>query len=151
MTQRINTDVMKRKLIRKGIDVSKCANCGSNLEIRLHHIIPLSLGGNDVPTNIVPLCDECHSLIHLGVKLGKNIKAKKSCGRKVHIKDGYLSISQLAEKYGMSKRNIEMAIQNNRLKATKEYSKYFVLESDFAEWQKNKWIKGWHIEALEAR
>ena len=30
----------------------------------LHHIIPRSLGGDDVAENLVPMCDVCHVIIH---------------------------------------------------------------------------------------
>lgn len=45
-----------------------CANCGTecNNEIVFHHIVPIVLGGNDILTNIAPLCNDCHNLIHHG-------------------------------------------------------------------------------------
>lgn len=42
----------------------KCVNCGSEKDIMFHHIVPLALGGNDIVSNIVPLCTDCHYLIH---------------------------------------------------------------------------------------
>lgn len=30
----------------------------------MHHIVPLSRGGNDIPSNIVLLCTECHGKAH---------------------------------------------------------------------------------------
>lgn len=41
-----------------------CVNCGSAEDIEYHHIVPLSLGGNDVLSNICPLCHCCHTKIH---------------------------------------------------------------------------------------
>lgn len=43
-----------------------CSNCHINCEqqIVFHHIIPLSLGGTDNDSNIVPLCTQCHQKIH---------------------------------------------------------------------------------------
>jgi len=32
-------------------------------QIELHHVIPRSRGGDDVPANIVPLCRYCHGLV----------------------------------------------------------------------------------------
>ena len=40
-----------------------CINCGSPA-VELHHVVPLSLGGNDIESNKVPLCSLCHTLIH---------------------------------------------------------------------------------------
>lgn len=45
---------------------STCCNCGINQNIEYHHIVPLFLGGNDVVTNIVPLCHQCHKAAHCG-------------------------------------------------------------------------------------
>lgn len=39
-----------------------CINCGDNAT-HYHHVVPKVLGGNDT-TNVVPLCDKCHGLIH---------------------------------------------------------------------------------------
>ena len=41
-----------------------CANCGSDLDIEYHHIVPLKLGGSNRLTNIVPLCYVCHKIAH---------------------------------------------------------------------------------------
>ena len=43
-----------------------CCNCNKNVkeQIIYHHVIPISLGGNDVINNIVPLCNDCHNIIH---------------------------------------------------------------------------------------
>lgn len=40
-----------------------CCNCGKEAK-HLHHIVPLSLGGENIDSNIAPLCDECHGKIH---------------------------------------------------------------------------------------
>ena len=40
-----------------------CVNCGKPA-IELHHIVPLALGGNDIDSNKVYLCSECHALVH---------------------------------------------------------------------------------------
>ena len=46
---------------------NKCVNCGIEKNIIFHHIVPLALGGKDILSNIVPLCDNCHFLLHHGV------------------------------------------------------------------------------------
>lgn len=62
-----------------------CCNCGKECgrSIQYHHIIPLEYGGNDVITNIVPLCDDCHSMQTWGFV---HKKAKRT-GRKRKITD----------------------------------------------------------------
>ena len=58
-----------------------CCNCGTSENIEYHHIVPLSLGGNDVVTNIVPLCHRCHKVAHCGQHLSHYTKSANS-GRK---------------------------------------------------------------------
>jgi hypothetical protein len=40
-----------------------CLNCGSTAN-QAHHIVPLSLGGNDILSNLASLCEECHEKVH---------------------------------------------------------------------------------------
>lgn len=57
---------MRRNLTdkdKKEIGTS-CCNCGSTEELEYHHIIPISLGGNDVNSNMACLCYPCHQKIH---------------------------------------------------------------------------------------
>ena len=44
---------------------SKCFECGDNIAIHQHHVVPKSIGGK----NTIPLCEKCHSLVH-----GKDMK-----------------------------------------------------------------------------
>lgn len=41
----------------------KCCNCGAPADHR-HHIVPRSVGGTDRPSNLAPLCERCHGLVH---------------------------------------------------------------------------------------
>lgn len=43
-----------------------CCNCGRECggEIEYHHVVPLESGGNDIESNLAPLCYECHSMVH---------------------------------------------------------------------------------------
>jgi hypothetical protein len=51
--------------LRKDMDISKlkCVYCGSQAA-HMHHIIPLSVGGDNRDSNLIPLCLECHGKIH---------------------------------------------------------------------------------------
>lgn len=42
----------------------KCANCGSEENIEIHHIVPLIVGGTNKKSNLVALCQDCHAKIH---------------------------------------------------------------------------------------
>lgn len=61
---RFTNEIRNKLLQEKGI---QCCNCQKNCEdIVFHHIVPLSLGGSENFSNIVPLCNNCHNLIHHG-------------------------------------------------------------------------------------
>lgn len=51
------------------MDNKFCINCGKPATCE-HHVVPISLGGFDIPSNKVCLCDECHGKIH-GIQFGK--------------------------------------------------------------------------------
>lgn len=40
-----------------------CLNCGDRENVEWHHVVPLELGGNDIPSNTVPLCHICHKTV----------------------------------------------------------------------------------------
>ena len=43
----------------------RCQCCNVEVEyLHKHHILPKSLGGTDIPTNIVDCCEACHGKIH---------------------------------------------------------------------------------------
>lgn len=58
----------------------RCANCGTEKDIEWHHIVPLYVGGTNSPSNLVPLCTDCHHAVHTGVRYYEH--KKKSDGRK---------------------------------------------------------------------
>lgn len=47
-----------------GVDFSeadkRCWRCGYERTLQKCHIVPKSLGGSDAPSNIIPLCAQCH-------------------------------------------------------------------------------------------
>jgi len=47
----------------------KCQKCGKSfinnkIALHAHHIIPLSKGGRNCLSNLIAVCEECHSKIH---------------------------------------------------------------------------------------
>jgi hypothetical protein len=49
----------------------KCAVCGFDEVIEIHHIIPKYIGGGDDPNNLIVLCPNHHALVHSGqLKIG---------------------------------------------------------------------------------
>lgn len=80
---------MRKKLTeadKKQIGI-QCCNCGSTQELEYHHVVPFSLGGRDINSNIVCLCYPCHQKIHYGeskhglhstvIKMGLDVAKKK--------------------------------------------------------------------------
>ena len=61
---------------------NKCFICGDTKNLQLHHIIPLSNGGDNRPTNIITLCGQCHGKVHnnQGLKLAREKIAEKKKG-----------------------------------------------------------------------
>lgn len=57
----------------------KCAICGRPIE-HIHHIIPRSAGGSDLPENLVGLCRKCHKDVHTGNVSVEEIGLKKKYG-----------------------------------------------------------------------
>ncbi|HEY5184373.1 MAG TPA: HNH endonuclease [Actinomycetes bacterium] len=43
-------------------DGGACAQCGSNVELQLDHVIPVSLGGSNDEGNLQILCGPCNRL-----------------------------------------------------------------------------------------
>lgn len=74
---------------------NKCANCGSEIDVEYHHIVPLAIGGTNRETNFAPLCYNCHRLLH-GVKNIKSVNRTAKTGRKRKVPDGY---EEILEKY----------------------------------------------------
>lgn len=59
-----------------------CYICHSTENLQLHHIIPLSHGGENIENNILTLCGECHGKVHNneGLKLKREQIAEKKKG-----------------------------------------------------------------------
>ena len=63
-----------------------CINCGKEAS-ELHHVVPLALGGNDIDSNKVWLCIECHNKIHKR-GLGMGQLAAESLKYRQAVQDG---------------------------------------------------------------
>ena len=62
-------------------DNYKCQRCGKDfshnkLALHAHHIIPLSKGGRNTLSNLISLCEACHSKTH-GKKIQTSNRYKK--------------------------------------------------------------------------
>jgi hypothetical protein len=55
-------DIRRRVVSRDG---GRCQECGTSRHpLHVHHIESLSQGGSDDPSNLVTLCEDCHSRYH---------------------------------------------------------------------------------------
>lgn len=44
----------------------RCAVCGRAEEVEVHHLKPRKFTGTNLPENLIPLCSDCHRLVHHG-------------------------------------------------------------------------------------
>lgn len=54
----------------------KCAICGFDEVVEIHHIVPRSLGGTDEPSNVIVLCPNHHALVDRGLLRIKDLHIK---------------------------------------------------------------------------
>ena len=48
-------------------DGNRCSICGrTNVELHVHHIVPLSEKGGNDPSNLMSVCVDCHRKLHDG-------------------------------------------------------------------------------------
>jgi Restriction endonuclease len=70
----------------------KCYNCGATKDLQYHHIVPVSCGGNEVPSNVAVLCSDCHSKVHYGregiINHGECIRRGQSAAKERGVKLG---------------------------------------------------------------
>jgi len=61
MASRTPTWVVEKVKKRDG---GECRNCPAEEDLQIHHIVPLSNGGRQHPSNAVLVCGDCHERIH---------------------------------------------------------------------------------------
>ena len=115
----------KRKLLLG----STCCNCGKECgtKIEYHHIVPLNHGGNDIISNLAPLCPECHSMCTFGF-----VKNTERIGRKRRVYDPALLDS-------VFKQYVNGEITERRAKELLETGSHIRDMVQFKEWaEENK-------------
>lgn len=102
-----------KSIRRKGKMV--CCNCGSDKRVQLHHIVPIAKGGNDIESNIVPLCFICHQKAH-GHNLKEDYNWKSGRKRNPLPKDSEKILTEyLRCKIGKSETLKRLNLSNCRL------------------------------------
>ena len=64
----------------------ECEICGFSEVTRVHHVIPLSEGGDHIEENIVILCQNHHSMVHM-TKYKDKIKLSKAGAKKKYTEE----------------------------------------------------------------
>ena len=79
-------EISEQVRARAGYKCQKCGRSFMNNKIALHahHIIPLSKGGRNCLSNLMAVCEECHSKIHH--KVINTSKFKKSFNKRKFVK-----------------------------------------------------------------
>ncbi len=116
---RFTTSELMRLKKEKGTICCNChTDCGDT--IIFHHVIPISFGGTNNDSNIVPLCTKCHHILH-GISDDGIIS--HSTLTKAGIERARQNGSQIGKKKGdtwMTKRGIEY--KNYILNESKDFN-----------------------------
>jgi len=112
-------------------DRGLCCNC-SRAADHTHHIVPLSAGGQDVLSNVVAICQDCHGKVH-GFGYGDHraasaagVERARAAGKVIGRRRSYSvqqlqlgqrlraegqSISQIAQALGLSRGTTHRLLQ----------------------------------------
>lgn len=131
-----------RPLLKKGTTNEHglcCVNCGRLESIELHHIVPLFLGGENRPSNIVPLCHSCHMAAHHGRNM-KEYRNNNYSGRPHKI--SYDEALPILEEYfngniGTKEANEKLGYSKNSHLADRPICKKYKKENDIIKFRNN--------------
>jgi hypothetical protein len=56
----------------------RCARCGRNRKLHMHHIKPLADEGRNTIRNVIPLCEPCHFQTHRELKAARKTAAMRA-------------------------------------------------------------------------
>jgi len=54
-----------------------CSKYGKNVELHVHHIIPIDKYGSNHPNNLITLCHSCHNKQHPGFQVSRNLTIRR--------------------------------------------------------------------------
>jgi len=112
LDEALMSDVRNKILYQDNYKCIICGKGGSNIELHIHHIIPLSKFGTNNYINLVPLCYSCHNEQHKGIKVTRH----KQIHRKRH---GGEFIAVDIETTGLSNKDAIIEIAAVKFKAGK--------------------------------
>jgi len=73
---RLRLDPKSYRRLRQSVlerDQWRCQSCGSAAGLEVHHMISKGRLGDDVETNLITLCGDCHRKIHQSGEARKSI------------------------------------------------------------------------------
>jgi 5-methylcytosine-specific restriction endonuclease McrA len=62
-------DNQYKHFLKKSIKKKECCICGIKKGLELHHKIPTQIGGNNLPDNVIFLCNKHHIELHKPVNM----------------------------------------------------------------------------------
>ena len=73
--------------------IVRCISCGRT-DTTWHHVVPIEVGGADIMSNVVPVCNDCHIAIHAQKSLQERMACKRAKvgrmgGRKRSVPENY--------------------------------------------------------------
>ena len=88
----------------------QCCNCGSTSDLQYHHIIPISIGGKDINSNMCCLCYDCHYKLH------HDGKDKKVSNFSELIKKGQAKAKKEGRNAGATANEVTVVFNDDRVK-----------------------------------
>ena len=108
--RRNESNRIKKRLVSNN---SKCEVCGYEFApvLQIHHIVPISQGGDNRSENIVCLCPNCHKTLHYIYRLIRN---GDECANKkiMRYAEEHLTPSQHARLGNLVERYLIMSIRH---------------------------------------
>lgn len=79
--------IMRTVRQEDGYQCVRCCSSGLNVELHVHHVIPLFKFGTNNKQNLVTLCHSCHNKQHLGFQVTRNQPI-----RRIPRKQGFVAV-----------------------------------------------------------
>jgi len=146
----------KSRALRKNMDLGTvCSNCGKECgrDIEYHHIVPLEYGGQDVISNIVPLCIECHNMCTHGFvhKKADHTGRNRRMYDAIYIDSVFTKYVQREISEKQARKMLGTGCHIREMAHFKDWARINGIDigqtyGKSGRWHKDPDSKGWHIE-----